>query len=204
MTSSARRLVLVRHGQTAWNAIGRGQGHSDVELDDLGHEQARAAAPSLATYQPALLWSSDLARARQTAAHVAKETGLDPRYDDRLREFDLGERTGLTMSDYAERFPEEYAAFRAGDFAAVPGMETVADVRRRLAPTLSEFLDALGAGQTGMAVSHGTALRVAIIHLLGWPDEAVNDLRGLDNCGWAVLDEAPGGRFRLAAYNLTV
>lgn len=200
---SSRRLVLVRHGRTAWNAIGRGQGHTDVELDDVGHEQARAAAPRLATYQPSLLWSSDLARARQTAAYVAKETGLDPEYDARLREFDLGERTGLTMDEYATTFPEEYAAFRAGVFKAVPGAETAQDVRRRVAPALSAFLAVLDGGRTGMLISHGTALRVAIAHLLGWPGETMNDLSGMTNCGWVVLDEAREGRFRLAAYNLT-
>lgn len=200
----SRRLVLLRHGQTDWNAIGRGQGHSDVELNGIGHDQAVRVAPAVAAYRPAQVWSSDLARARQTAAYVAKECGLDPVMDTRFREFDLGQRTGLTMDEYADRFPVEYADFRAGHFTAVPGGETATEVVLRFRAGLEDLLAALGAGETGVVVSHGAALKVAVIDLLGWPADLASGLRGLDNCGWVVLDELEdGGRFRLAAYNLT-
>ncbi|KQZ66435.1 histidine phosphatase family protein [Nocardioides sp. Root151] len=198
-----RRLVLLRHGQTAWNAIGRGQGHADVELDDTGHEQASAVAPYVAAYAPTVLWSSDLARARQTAAYVSKETGLDARLDERFREFDLGARTGLTMAEYAEQFPAEYADFRAGHFTAVPGGETTADVVSRFADGLDDVVAGLDAGECGVVVAHGAALKVALMAALNWPGEQASGLQGLDNCGWAVLEELDeGGRFRLAAYNL--
>ncbi|WP_067432592.1 histidine phosphatase family protein [Nocardioides jensenii] len=200
----SRRLVLLRHGQTAWNAIGRGQGHADVELDDTGHEQASAVAASIAAYSPAALWSSDLARARQTAAYVAKETGLDARLDARFREFDLGARTGLTMAEYAEQFPAEYAEFRAGHFTAVRGGETSDQVASRFVDGVSEVVGSLEAGETAVVVAHGAALKVAVIALLGWPASLGSGFQGLDNCGWAVLNELDdGGRFRLAGYNLT-
>ena len=64
--------MLLRHGRTAWNATGRAQGHADVELDETGHAQAAAVAPWVAGFGPVVLWSSDLARARQTAAYVEK------------------------------------------------------------------------------------------------------------------------------------
>ncbi|MDN5896103.1 MAG: histidine phosphatase family protein [Nocardioides sp.] len=201
---TGRRLILLRHGRTAWNVIGRGQGHTDVELDGIGHEQAAAAAPVVAAYQPSMLWSSDLARARQTTAYVAKETGLDPRFDERFREFDLGQRTGLTMEEYAEQFPVEYADFTAGRFTAVPGGETVEELSRRFGSGLADLLISLAAGETGLLVTHGAALKVAIMHLLGWPGDHGSGLQGLDNCGWVLLDELhDGGRFRLSAYNLT-
>ena len=68
---SAKHLVLLRHGQTAWNAEGRIQGQLDVEIDETGHAQAAAVAPLLAALRPTTLWSSDSVRARQTAAYVA-------------------------------------------------------------------------------------------------------------------------------------
>jgi len=96
------RLVLVRHGQTAWNLEGRAQGHSDVPLDDVGLAQAAAAAPYVAALRPSALWSSDLARARQTASFVEAATGLAATPDPRLREYDVGIRSGLTLPEGLE------------------------------------------------------------------------------------------------------
>ena len=69
---SGRRLVLLRHGRTAWNHEGRIQGQQDVGLDDVGREQAARVAPVLAALSPSLLWSSDLGRTRETAAAVSR------------------------------------------------------------------------------------------------------------------------------------
>lgn len=196
--------MLLRHGETDWNVIGRGQGHADVPLNDRGHDQAAAVAPAMAAYGPSLLWSSDLARAAETAAYVAKECALEPVLEPRLREFDLGERTGLTMPEYAERFPVEYADFQRGLFTAVPGGETTDDVVARFSEALAAMVGALGAGETGLVVTHGAALKTALVSLLGWPADHGASLQGVSNCGWAVLDELePGGRFRLSGYNLT-
>ncbi len=116
----ARRIVLLRHGRTEWNATNRIQGQLDIELDESGHAEARAVTPALAAMRPSLLWSSDLARARQTTEYVAAATGLTASYDDRLREFHLGERQGLTHAEYAALDPAEFATFRTGDWADVP------------------------------------------------------------------------------------
>jgi len=78
--SDARRLLLLRHGQTSWNAAHRVQGQLESELDEVGQRQAAAVAPVIAGMGPVALWSSDSARARQTAAYVAKETSLDATY----------------------------------------------------------------------------------------------------------------------------
>src|SRR4051812_41766969 len=85
-----RRLVLLRHGQTEWNSLGRAQGHADISLDATGHARAAAAAPYLAAMRPVRLWSSDLARAQETAAYVADAAGLTVETDPRLREYDVG------------------------------------------------------------------------------------------------------------------
>lgn len=201
-TPPRRRLVLLRHGQTASNLEHRIQGQLDIEIDDTGHGQAAAAAPHLAALQPVALWSSDLARARQTAAYVAKETGLEPTYDARLREYHLGERQGLTHSEYAAGFADEYAMFCSGDLGVVPGAESTQQVVDRMVDALSELLVGIDPGEVAMAVSHGAAIRVAVVALLGLGIAAAPALGGLDNCGWAILEESgDGSTLKLLAYD---
>ena len=199
------RLVVVRHGQTAWNLQGRAQGHTDIGLDETGHAQAQALAPYVAQMAPTALWSSDLARARQTADHLAAATGLEVRYDARLREFDAGARAGLTLEEFAERHPDAHAAWQDGHVTGhVEGAETTADVVTRMVPALREIWDSTGPGGTSVVVAHGACTKVSLLAFLGWPESLVGTLRGLDNCGWAVLESDPHGRgIRLASYNET-
>lgn len=205
-----RTLVLLRHGQTAWNAQGRAQGHLDVELDDTGRTQARAAASAIASLRPTVLWSSDLLRASATADEVARATGLRVQVDERLREYAVGDnRGGLTTAEYAAAHPIEHAALTAGDIAAIPGRETDDDLLARFLPALTSYADVLADGETGVLVSHGAALRIAVPAFLGWPEETAQTLATLDNCGWIELEYAArtwfGGtlepRWRLAAWN---
>ena len=201
--SLRRTLVVLRHGRTAWNEAGRAQGHADIELDELGHLQARKAAVELARLAPVRIWSSDLARARQTAAPLAEATGLTPEVVPALREYDVGKRTGMTFDAFEAAFPDEYVAWLAGDDSlTVPGAETTSDVRTRIVPAMLACLDALGPGETGVVVTHGAALRVGVAGLLGWPDEMDESLAGMDNCGWLRLREhARFGHLQLASYN---
>jgi glucosyl-3-phosphoglycerate phosphatase len=202
---SERQLVVVRHGRTPWNVIDRAQGHTDVPLDDVGNEQAEQTAEALSRLGPARLWTSDLARARQTAAYLEKATGLTAEPDERLREFNLGVRAGLTRDEFAARFPEEYEAWVAGDTTriVVHGEETSAEVRARISPAFREYLAALTPGETGIAVTHGGCLRLGVSELLGWPDGQWRSLRVIDNGAWAVLTKDGDMPARLAAYNLT-
>lgn len=199
----SRRLILLRHGRTAWNETGRAQGHADVELDPTGHAQARAVAERLAGLDLATLWSSDLARARQTAAYLAAAHSLPVVEDERLREFDVGERQGLTLVEFADRFPEEHAAWvRSGEVMPAGGGELAVDVEKRIVPALRDCLDGLAAGESALVVSHGAALKVAVAGLLSWPAELAASLRVVDNCAWVTLEELEhGGRLRLAGYN---
>jgi glucosyl-3-phosphoglycerate phosphatase len=199
----SRRLVLLRHGRTAWNESGRAQGHADIELDELGHLQAKAAADHLAGLGLSRIWSSDLARARQTADYLASACGLAAAYDERLREFDVGERQGLTLDEFAARHPDEYASWVRGDgLVPVRGGEDSDDVERRIVPALRECLGALGRHHTGLVVTHGAAMKVAVAGLLGWPQTQSVTLKHVDNCAWVTLEEVDhGGRLRLVAYN---
>jgi broad specificity phosphatase PhoE len=203
--TEGRTLVLLRHGRTPWNHAGRIQGQQDVGLDDTGLAQAARVAPVLAELAPALIWCSDLERTRLTCAPLAEACGLPVAYDARLREFGFGEYETLSHADLEARDPDSYHALRRGDYDHVRHAEPTVDVRRRMVEALRELLGRLAPGQTGVAVSHGGAIRVATAALLGWPDDQLHTLRGLENCGWAVLDQHPiDGVLRLTAYNRAV
>src|SRR6478735_6597414 len=98
-----------------------------------GPSGTRWAAPFLASYQPAFVWSSDLARARETAEVLMGHLPtLELRLDERLREFDVGLREGLTFPEFAEKYPDVYADFVAGREAGVRGAETIRHVCERM------------------------------------------------------------------------
>ena len=119
------------------------------------------------------------------------------------REFDLGERTGITMTAYAEAHPEEYVQFRAGRYDVVPGGEPIPLVVARMQAAIKDALAAVEVGECVVVVTHGAALKLTLLALLDLPESAAAALRAMDNCGWAVLDETPPtGRLRLTAYNL--
>ncbi|HET7069599.1 MAG TPA: histidine phosphatase family protein [Nocardioides sp.] len=199
----ARTLVVVRHGETDWNRSGRAQGHADIPLNDTGRVQAQAVARLLAGFGPVRLWSSDLVRARQTAEAIAETTGLAMECDSRLREYDVGERSGLTLQEAAERYPEEYAAYRSRRSATlVPGEETTEQVRDRVVPALLSCFSGLGPGQTGIAVLHGACLRVGLMGLIGWPWEQARALQVIENGAFCMLTHDPvQDRVRLTSYN---
>ncbi|MBS42154.1 MAG: histidine phosphatase family protein [Nocardioides sp.] len=208
--AGGRRLVLLRHGRTAYNHARRIQGQVDIPLDETGHKQAAAAAAFVAPhFAPGLLWCSDLSRARQTASYVAQATGLTAVEDARLREYHLGEREGMDAGEYAAAHPEEYARFKVGDFDVVPGGERAEQVAKRMCAALDDLLAETPAGSTSVAVSHGAAIRVAAAAMVGLPTGSHHSLHGLDNCAWVVLEEGstdpvlPRG-LRLRAYNRTV
>jgi glucosyl-3-phosphoglycerate phosphatase len=191
-----RRLVLWRHGQTEWNRVGRAQGHANVSLDDVGRAQARRAAPFLASYEPAFIWSSDLARALETAEHLVALTGQQLVLDKRLREYDVGIREGLTFPEFEAKHPRPYAAFAAGDETGVPGAETTSQVRERMTAVLTDAALAVTDGHTGILVGHGASLRAGLLAFLSVPTELGELLAGMSNCAWAVLESRVPGSVR--------
>lgn len=172
-----------------------------MPLDRVGHTQAVAAAGLLAALGPSRLWSSDLARATQTAAYVAEATGLPVTTDPRLREYAVGERQGLSWAESLERFPWLASGTTIGErLRDVPGAEDDAEVDARIVPAVEECLAALGPGETGVVVSHGAALKRAVGGLLGWEQPVLRTLAGLDNCRWASVVARSGGGRRLLEY----
>jgi probable phosphoglycerate mutase len=197
-----RRLVLLRHGRTEWNAVGRAQGHANVSLDAVGRAEAARAAPLLASYQPSFVWSSDLARARETAeALVGLLPSVDLVLDKRLREYDVGLRQGLTFPEFRDLHPDVYARFASGEEASVPGAETIVQVAERMVEVLGEATEAVGVGETGVVVGHGAALRTGLLAFLEVPPHLGEMLAGMANCAWAVLRQRGERRWQIVDYN---
>jgi glucosyl-3-phosphoglycerate phosphatase len=195
-----KRLVLVRHGRTSWNKIGRAQGHADISLDAVGVRQAKTAAKRLARYEPAMIWSSDLARARETAEHVAVATGLEICLDKRLREYDVGVRQGLTFAEFEVQYPDLFAELRAGERVVVPGAENDTEVAERMAAVLREAADGLADHDTGIVVGHGASLRTGMLAFFGIAERS-EIFAGMANCAWAVLERHRNRGWQIMDYN---
>jgi broad specificity phosphatase PhoE len=196
----ATRLLIWRHGRTEWNATRRLQGQLDVDLDDLGRTQALAGAARLADEKPDAIVASDLRRALSTAAELAELTGLPVRQDPRLRERDFGQWQGLTHAEIEQRFPAEYAHWRAGGPAGC-GIEETEDLAKRAAAAMTEAAD-LAPGGTVVVVSHGGTAKHGAVALLGWPPSVLPGLGVLDNCRWLELRFSALRGWRLRAYNV--
>jgi glucosyl-3-phosphoglycerate phosphatase len=194
------RLLLWRHGQTAWNAGRRVQGQTDTELSDVGRGQAEAAARRLAELHPDLIVSSDLRRAADTAAALAAITGLDVEYDSRLRERHHGIWEGLTDVEIAERWPEENECWRSGLPVRGLGVEDLDEVGKRVVSALQDVVSR-APGSTIVVASHGAAIRRSAPALLGWPEPVIRTLGAISNCHWADLRLDPERGWQLRAYN---
>jgi probable phosphoglycerate mutase len=186
--------VLWRHGQTTWNAEHRFQGQTDIPLDETGEAQAEQAARRLATLRPQALFSSDLIRAQQTAAPLARLTGLPVILDKDLRERFGGDWEGLADAEIRERYPAERATWNP------PNGEPTIAVADRVGAALTRIADTLEDGQLAVAVGHGAALRLGMERILGILTEGTPILGGLTNCSWSVL-ELRNAHWRLQEYN---
>jgi probable phosphoglycerate mutase len=153
------RVLLVRHGQSRWNAEGRWQGQADPPLSPLGEEQARTAAHHVGPFDA--IWASDLERARRTAEYLAAPAGHAVRVDARFRERDAGEWTGLTRIEIEERFPGHLESRRRP-----PAFETEDSVVGRALAALHEVVAGLDGG-TGIVVTHGGVVLALERHLGG-------------------------------------
>jgi len=174
------KLLLVRHGETDWNRDGRWQGHSDTHLNDVGREQAARLAAELDGID--VVYSSDLARARETADILAARLELNVRIDPRLRERSFGAWEGKTAPEIETAFAAAHARWLAGDGPGADDAEPFADFAARvhsfLAETLTRYPD-----ETVLIVGHGGSIRV--IHALAGGLDYVRDHRsipGVPNC----------------------
>ena len=151
-------LIVIRHGETVWNREKRMQGTTDTPLSDVGRAQAQALGWRLASHGFAALYSSDLARARDTANAIAEHAKRSVVVDARLRERRFGIFEGLTAGEILERHPEEHAGFvsRDPDYE-VPGGESARAFTQRCLGCLSEIAER-HRGEEVVVVSHGLVL----------------------------------------------
>lgn len=162
-------LVLVRHGETVWHRDNRYAGRSDVALTDHGRRQAEVLGDWSATAGLDAVWVSPLSRARETAAPVARATGLDPHVDERIIELDFGRAEGLTAREMERDFPKARAAFVADPVTNyLPGGEDPALAVKRMASCAGDIVRAYPSGRV-LVVGHSTAHRLLLCHLLGLP-----------------------------------
>jgi broad specificity phosphatase PhoE len=165
------KLILVRHGQSTWNAQGRIQGWADPPLDETGHEQARRLALRLAAEEHGIsaIYSSPLLRARQTAEAVGLALELIVQTDDRLKENNIGLLAGLTGEEVEHQFPEWIAARRASlEWVPPPGGEDRDAFVKRAVAAMCDIVTH-HPEQTVAIVSHVGTLGVYLAHLLEMP-----------------------------------
>ncbi len=216
-----RRLVMLRHGQTDYNAGSRMQGQLDTELSELGRDQAVAAAELLAKRQPLAIVSSDLRRALDTAVVLGERSGQPVLVDTRLRETHLGDWQGLTHLEVDAMAPGARLAWRDDARWAPHGGESRVDVAARSMPVVAELV----AEQTEwgrewgideperpvILVAHGGLIAALTAALLGLPVDNWPVLGGMGNASWVQLSghslagvpdtELAGIRWRLDVWN---
>ncbi len=195
------QVYIVRHGETEWNAQGRIQGHTDINLSDTGRRQAQAVARRLEQVSFSAAYTSDLSRSRNTAEIILGQSGTPLHTTAQLREYNKGVFEGLTVQEYSKKFPDQYQASMVNDLDFAPaGGESMRETSLRMAKfvkgTIPQHLD-----DTVLIVGHGGSLRSLIVALMALPLEA-NWKFVMGNCAVSVLHTYPNNTV-LHLYNDT-
>lgn len=194
------RLLLVRHGESQWNALGRLQGQADPPLSKLGRMQAAMVAARLVDEEVDAIVASDLERAVDTANALATAVGLPVAKDPGLREVDLGSWTGIERESVERDQPELWAQWRERGAEGWEGGETYAQAIVRVGKTIEALAERHGE-QTVVAVSHGGSIRLACCHLLGLPVSSLSRFMSISNTSITEFLVEPDGSGRLVRLN---
>jgi broad specificity phosphatase PhoE len=201
-------VILIRHGRTAWNT-GEGQderfrGQLDMPLAEEGAAQARLTADRLAGRALAAVYSSPLQRALRTAEIIAAPHGLAVRALPGLTSMNYGDWAGLLRAEVAERWPDQFAAWRRDPFSAdIPGGENVAGLRDRAMAALRTAIAGHADGETLLFVTHQVVTRVLACTLAGLPNTAHWQVRQ-DLCNLSRFDyDRAADTFTVAGLNDT-
>jgi probable phosphoglycerate mutase len=188
------RVLLTRHGETAWNREGRMQGWAPTTLTERGHDEARTLGAHLAdAHDVDRLVASDLARTHQTAAHVADAVGLEPMLDDAWRERDFGVLQGLLRVEIRERFPE-YSLREVGAAAATArpdSGESFHDARDRAVDAWTDLRGTLDPSETVVVVAHGGVIKLLVSHFRGEDVHTTFSRVETGNCGVTTVAVDP-------------
>jgi probable phosphoglycerate mutase len=151
-------MIVIRHGETEWNLLGRWQGHENSLLTENGHIQAKAMAKALKQFTVSVVYSSDLGRALQTAHYVEETLGHPILTDHRLRERHLGIFQGLTTLQMKAEYPDIFEKFQnAGPEFVVPGGESIQQRYDRSVDYFKQLV-ARHPGETIAVITHGGVL----------------------------------------------
>lgn len=192
------RVYLVRHGQTAWNAEQKAQGHTDIPLDDEGRVQAGLLAEAFEQNPFGRILSSDLARARDTAAPLAERHGISVELRPDLRERSFGEWEAKPFEVIAKNFIEqEFLTGRPREEIRPPGGESQLDVWERIERVALE-LEALS--EPAVVVTHGGTCSLLLARMLRGSVNTARSFR-FDNTGITTIARRPDGGFHLVRYN---
>ena len=184
--------MLVRHGETEWNAEHRIQGHSDAPLSAVGIEQAQLLASRLNDTPLAAAYSSDMARASKTAEIIVAGHGIDVQEMFDLRERNYGQWEGKTQAQWQAADPEGFAFWkRAPEEYVPPGGESLDQVLARSSRAVARIKEEHPGDEGLLVVGHGAALLVLTAHLLGMPLTFRNNL-ALSNTSLSVIDTDAG------------
>lgn len=195
------RLFLVRHGATVLSAEDRFAGSTDVDLSDVGRDQAARLGDRLAKEKIAAAYCSPMKRTVETASIIARPHGVTPERRDGLREIDHGRWEKLKRSEVEARFPSEYAAWEEDPFTFAPeGGESGLQVMARALPALREIV-VRHAGEKVLVVSHKATLRLVISSLLGFDARGYRDRLDQSPCCLNVVDFKDPVRARLMLFN---
>lgn len=192
------RLILVRHGETVWNAERRLQGHADAPLSPRGIEQARRAATFFTEGQaPSLVVSSDLSRARHTTELLGFTEFTT---DARLREMDLGDWTGRWIEEIEAADRGAYREWRLGSYTPPRG-ERWEQFRERVGAALGDAMDR--ADGDVLVVAHEGVVRAACEILVGLSTSNLSPVAPAAITVFDIHHAVQAGKARLVAFNIT-
>ncbi len=173
------KLVLVRHGESTWNAIGAWTGLTDISLDEKGRKLARKDGEALKNITFQIAFTSKLRRAQQSLDEIKKALGEIPTIEDSaINERDYGDLTGKNKLEVEKRYGEEqYLKWRRSWDDPVPNGETLKDVYGRVVPFYqNSILPEIKQGKNVLVVAHGNSLRALIKYLENISDEDIPNL----------------------------
>lgn len=201
----ATHVLLIRHGQSRGNAERRFGGHTTTPLSARGHKQAEATARTLKSESLTAIYSSDLARAIETARPLSKKTGLPINGSTAFRERSVGVMEGLTFEDAAQQHPEQYAALLRRDFEHVlTGGESYRQLLDRAWQKLDEIIAQNQGGKIAV-FSHTGTICILALHLMGALDSP--ELKPVwistANCGITRFELRADGFVRVLTVNDT-
>jgi len=160
-------IILVRHGQTEWNRQERFRGWVDIDLDETGLRQAEVAAPRIAQWEVAAIYSSPLRRAMATAQIIASRLGLPVVPLEGVTDMNFGIWQGLSIGEVKENYPELLDLWRYSPHRLeIPQGESLEDVRKRAVATIDDLAERHESSIIAL-VTHRVVCKVLLCHLLG-------------------------------------